>query len=182
MTWHVYAAVAAGTPLGVRGVEGAAVHLVEAGAVALAASEHPLPPVATPASMMAHAQVGLRLGGVPFRFGAAAGSPEELRAQMAPRAEELANKLEAVGDCVEMVVRMPEAAEDRTSGTAYLRAKKRAADQADAVRTRLAPAVREFKEQGGRLLCLVPREQLSQFRMLARDEDVSGPWPPSSFV
>ena len=207
MSWHVYTAVAAselatasargatGQPaeaaaasggreqwLALHGIDDAPVRLLPAGAVALAASEHATAPAPTAASLMAHARVAMQLGGVPFRFGAGAPSPHELQAQVASRAAALAQQLDVVGDCLEMVVRLPRAQEDRSSGKAYLSAKKRAAEATETLERRLAPAVRDYKQLGGRLLCLVPRERLSDFQRLAEDEDVSGPWPPSSFV
>ncbi|HEU0168354.1 MAG TPA: GvpL/GvpF family gas vesicle protein, partial [Chloroflexota bacterium] len=150
MTWHVYAAVApAELQPAMGGIDGAPVRLLPAGAIAIAASEHAVVPLATPASLKAHARVAMTLGGVPFRFGADAPSCEDLQAQAAARVATLSEQLHAVGDCVEMVVRLPQVAVDRSSGTAYLTAKKRAAEHVEALQQRLSPELRDSKEQGG---------------------------------
>jgi hypothetical protein len=167
---------------GLAGIDGAAVRLLEAGPVVVAVSEHAEQPVATEASLHAHARVALSRGGVPFRFAAGPSTAEDLKRQVAPKAAGLAAKLKAVGDCVEMVIRLPQP-DDRSSGTAYLRAKKRAAGEIEALKEGLQDLVRDLREApDGRLLCLVPRSRLADFRARVHGRDVSGPWPPSSFV
>lgn len=179
----------------VRGIDGAEVVILEGDGVAVAVSELPREVKPTRDRLVQHHRVTmalLRSGGVaPFRFGNVFAGEAELRQGLQKRTSELEQKLEALAGCVEMSVRqpLPAAGKPRT-GTDYLLAKRRRLHAGEQLRAKLGDVVKDWRQddRGDSLevSCLVPAGRVAEFEdRLERAEpaaEVSGPWPPSSFV
>jgi gas vesicle protein GvpL/GvpF len=179
----------------VKGIDGAAVAILEAGGLAVAVSELPREITPTRDRLVQHHRVTMALlrgGGVaPFRFGNVFPGEAELRQGLQKRTSELERKLEALAGCVEMAVRqpLPPAGKPR-SGTDYLLAKRRRLLAGEQLRAKLGDVVKDWRQEDRRdsleLACLVPAGQVAEFQDRLEHADpsveVSGPWPPSSFV
>src|SRR5438105_4127918 len=170
---HVYAAVS--RPSGdMRGVDGRLLEFLPVEGLALAVSRHDEAPAPTAERLRAHARVNLALLGAPFRYGSHAADEDALRQQVRP--DELRAKLDEVSGCVEYTIQLPAEPDDRASGRAYLEGKRRAYAQRTLLEERLQPAASAFKNERGRLVCLVPRQNVVRFKELAHGLKVSGPW------
>lgn len=179
----------------VKGIDGAPVAILEAGGVGVAVSELSQEVEPTRDRLVQHHRVTmalLRSGGVaPFRFGNVFPGEAELRRELQERTSELERKLETLAGCVEMAVKQPlPAAAKPRSGTDYLLGKKRRLLAAEQLRARLGDIVLDWRE-GAKgdsvdVACLIAVERMLEFReKLEHAEpgvEVSGPWPPSSFV
>ena len=179
----------------VKGIDGAEVAILEAGGVAVAISELSSEVEPTRDRLVQHHRVTMALlrgGGVaPFRFGNVFAGEAELRQGLGKRTSELEGKLEALAGCVEMSVRhpLPPAGKPR-SGTDYLLAKRRRLLAGEQLRAKLGDVVKDWRQEDRRdhleLACLVPAGRVAEFQERLQRADatleVSGPWPPSSFV
>jgi hypothetical protein len=179
----------------VRGIDGAPVEVVEAAGLGVAVSELARDVEPTRDRLVQHHRVTMALlrgGGVaPFRFGNVFPGEAELRQGLQKRASELGQMLETLAGYVEMCVRLPLPNGGKPgSGTEYLLHKKRQLHAADQLHSELAELVQDWREEvrGNRLsvACLVPQARAAEFERKATQVDaraeVSGPWPPSSFV
>jgi hypothetical protein len=218
----LYGILAAGEPdpvSGGAGVHGAPLALHECGDLAVLASPLSDPDVVT------HPDVDTVLRYkeiidaayetrtlVPLRFGTRVRSPAAACALLAERAEACRAHLDRFEGRVEMGLRLTHRTADEasgeareaTSGTAYLRARKR---QHDRIRAPLADALRRYREatapqvveaaaderpEGGTLSAafLVPRSSVEPFRRRVAeatapagiDTQVVGPWAPFTFA
>jgi hypothetical protein len=193
-----------------RGVDDDVPTVVELGAVAafVAHVDGALEP--TDEHVLAHARVIDALAAtndavLPARFGRGFGSAYELEAAVAPRAPELARRLDEVRGCVELGLHVVAPAQQpifAASGGDYLRRRlrdvRRAEELADLIHAPLAEHARESTRTNGtgatallRASYLVPRGDVDRFR--ARVEELqrrhgelafacTGPWPPYSFA
>jgi hypothetical protein len=158
---HLYAVTAELPPaVDVRGIDGADLSTVDAGALLAVASEHATAPTADAANALAHATViaavGDQVPSLPVRFGAHHRDHAAVRAALAETEDLLLATLARVGHAVEYVVRTeptpatgapvstPTGGGDEGRGRRYLEerlAEQRAATAAaDAVRERVAVA------------------------------------------
>jgi len=180
---------------GVKGIDGAPVAVLAAAGLGVAVSELAEEVQPTRDRLVQHHRVTmalLRNGGVaPFRFGNVFPGEAELRQELQGRAPELQEKLKSLAGCVEMAVRLAvPAGQKPASGTDYLLHKKRELHAADHLRANLDKVVRDWRQdmKGDSLglACLVEQARIAEFKAKVAEIDmraeVSGPWPPSSFV
>jgi hypothetical protein len=193
---YVYGAVVPGHAApAVKGIDGAPVAVLEAAGLGVAVSELAEEVRPTRDRLAQHHRVTmalLRSGGVaPFRFGNVFLGEAELRQGLLGRAAELEEKLKALAGCVEMAVRITlSAGKKPESGTEYLLQKKRHIDLADKLRVELGDMVKDWRQElKGETLdvaCLIDRRQVTGFKTklaeISPNAEVTGPWPPSSFV
>jgi hypothetical protein len=177
------------------GLDGARVQILPVGNLGVALSEMSAPPEPMPQRLRAHNSVCLALiqagGVVPFRFGNVFENEEELCAAVGAKAADLERKLVRLAGCVELNVRVPlEPGERPSSGTDYLRRKKRELELAERLRTELGPALKDWRQEIRhgelRATCLVAAggaaELKAKLKAFEPEPRLTGPWPPSSFV
>jgi hypothetical protein len=199
---YAYGAVRAGqVPPGVSGIDGSPVCVLEAAGLGVAVSELPRKVEPTRVRLVQHHRVTMALlrgGGVaPFRFGNVFPGEAELRRGLEPRASELGQRLEALAGCVEMGLRLPLGANEpaagrgQRQGTAYLLRKRRQITAADELHARLKDVLKDWQQEPSAegvlaAACLVEQRRVDELRArlaeVAPEAEVSGPWPPSSFV
>lgn len=130
---------------------------------------------------------------VPFRFPTLLSGSPALEDFLREHAAAYRADLKRLRDRVQMEVRAPvkasEAAASAASGTAYLKARFDAAQEATALESLLRQAAphAEWKQRANRYFALITRGGEQPFRdaiaALGRsDLRVSGPWPPTEFV
>ena len=157
--------------------------VLAAGGLTVAVSEHDSPPEATEERLRQHLRVNLALLGVPFRYGQQAANVEALRAGLMGSSFE--DQLARLAGCVELSLPVEPGESESTSsnsGAAYLRRKQQAYRTVEDIKRKLASQVRDFREQRGRLTCLVEYSKVNAFRAALAPLTASGPWPPSSFL
>jgi hypothetical protein len=179
----------------VSGIDGAAVAVLETAGLGVAISHLAEEVRPTRDRLVQHHRVTMALlrgGGVaPFRFGNVFPGEAELRQGMQGRASELVQKLEALAGCVEVAIRvaLPAGAKPG-SGTEYLLRKKGQLGIADKLQADLADLVKdwrqELKGESLEVACLLDQRHLPALKAKVAEihphAEVTGPWPPSSFV
>ncbi len=179
----------------VMGLDGARVQILRAGNLGVALSEMSAWPEPTPQRIRAHNSACLALiqagGVVPFRFGNVFENEQELCAAVEAKAADLERALERLAGCVELTVRVPlDPGERPSSGTDYLRRKKRELELAERLRIELGPALKDWRQEIRhgelRATCLVAAggaaELKAKLKAFKPEPGLTGPWPPSSFV